>query len=300
MTFSNPSQESQSLDMRYICLTNGDIKEISAFSEDETVARYDFALPQDKGPYREGTYKFKYTDYQVEILITSVDSKKSDPLFQEIRNSSPSPGVVPKLGGLPYEFYSDYKSVYPYTLARIVIYPFRPSCLNLDANGNPAIDFERSRIVGFHINEEKILALRILSFLFSNVIYQGTPSRVISYDDVTYFHETIFHNHQQVGILNIHVFTSNDAFRNASKRYVLGSQAPAFAARLAELPDEIISDHGSLQSVVLHVIDNIIRFWIEDRRLTAPFWDAQRKVKNNITPASPKKEKKKKRKRTGE
>jgi len=276
--------------MQDVCLTSGDIKEIAAFSDDEIVVRYDFALPHDKGPYREGTYKFKYNSYQVEIQIASIKSESSDPLIQTIRDSAPSPGAVPELGELPYEAYSDYKSAYPYTLARIVIYPFRPSCLNLDTNGNPLMDYERSSIAGPPINEEKILALRILKFLFSSVIYQGTPSAAAIYDDVTYFHEFIFHRHRHVGIVRIHAFTSKDAYRNAYKHYVLGSEATAFAACLEELPDETISDHASLQSVILHVIDNVIRFWIEDRRLTAPFWDARRKVNSTTTPARPKKE----------
>jgi len=278
------------LDIAACSITNGSPLDLISYPKEEIVTRYEFCLPEENGPFRTGQYKFTFKGYPVEVLIAEVESEQDDPLLRAAKSSPPLSGTTAELGNLPYEAYTDHRGEYPYTLAKVVILNHYPECLNVTENGLPNIDYERSQITGVELHEDKVLFLQILQYLFKNLIYCGTQSKIIRYEQVSYFNEIVFHKNKSVGISIIHAFTAPSAYQDAYKYHILGNQNSEFDDSIQALETKSISDEASLQSVILDVIDNVIRHWIEDRRLTEPFWDAKRVHNNTTVPTSPKTE----------
>lgn len=283
--------------MAYFEIRIGNENSISSGNDEDFVTRVDMILPLSPTEIQNKTYEVLYNNSKVRVLIKIIDSKEKDLIFNEIKNAQieiPNPSGLSET--LPLEFFTDNRGVYPAVFASI-FFPYRIATW-IDYNSDTGVkrdhDYEAFGITGGPDNNEKIKAILIINRLLGSL----ENKKKLLYDDITAFIETYFKKGYNVPILSkINVLASKTAYKDSIQEYFLKkfdkSEINKTLLCLHEtFQSTEIKNEKDLYCIVSKVIEKVLIYHIEKRRLIEPFWDGERKIRlkgEKVTvPRSPK------------
>lgn len=276
------------LDMAYMSLMSGEVKDILPGNDKDYVTIIDFILDIPADNIKQGIHKVEYKNTELEILIKVINNPEEDPIMQF--GSSGKFGVsgtgVPDL---PFSAFTDNRGEYPCVLVRIV-FPYRladwidpnhPSGIKMDH------DPDEIAISGLPQNKEKIEALKAINKLIkSDNVRKG--NKLLSYEEITVFIEVYFKKNSKTPSLSkLTALASNTAYKDAVEDYFLDgfdqqeikSSINNFLT-LSALSYEKIIDEECLLNAVLTAINHVLVHHIENRRWIDAFWDGARTIKH--------------------
>lgn len=289
------------MDMANMSMLNGSAKQISKGSEDNYVTRIDMMLPFSLGQIPCKNHKIQYNNKEIDILITLIENKTSDPLLR--LGGSLHIGVSNQSGLseiIPLEIFTDNRGRYPALLASVV-FPYRIASWTDDSYETGLkknYDYEAIQVSGIPDNEEKIKALVVINRLLKKL--EIPDERKLKYDDITFFSETYFKKGNFTPILlKLNALASKTAYKNAIEYYYLTNLEKTDVLESIEnihrlSAESALSNEKDLFDLVNKTIDEVLVHNIEFRRWVEPFWDGERKIiiKGNkyVIPRVPKKE----------
>ncbi len=282
------------LDVSYVNIVYGDVEAISGGDDKDYTSKINMILPIEYKDLPRGDYNINYKDYIVNIRLEIVNDREDDPVYKFAKDMmdkrqkhSSFFSTDGEFDSLPFDAFMDNKGKYPVVMATI-IFPIRLASWR-DANHPTGRkihdDYEALQITGEPDSQEKIIALIILNRLIKT--FKNNNFSSIFYDDITVFSERYFNKVSDAPlILRVNTLSTKDAYKNAIYDYFFKNYEKLSVDNTVRnfqkrYENKEILDEKNLKFVVEDVIENVLKHYIETRRLIEPFWDGQRIIKNN-------------------
>jgi hypothetical protein len=214
-----------------------------------------------------GKYNVNHKGADIEVNISVVRSAAEDQVLEAGRLMAER-GVDSFGCGdvwLPFSAVMDHRGIYP-ACAITCVFPYRLS-------DKPNIDYEELAIVGFPPLREKIELISVLRQLCNE---HGANSPPLVYESITTFVERYFRKPERVPFAQkVHALASATAFIDALAD-ALGLEPEPVKKLTAKWASARITDEKMLAAVAISALDEVLKFYVEDRHWIEPFWDGGR------------------------
>tara|TARA_R110001592_G_scaffold232643_1_gene490024 strand:- start:497 stop:1798 length:1302 start_codon:yes stop_codon:yes gene_type:complete len=252
---------------------------------EEFITSISMLLPERFLAVPEGTHNISFEIDGAAVVIEHIHLAEKDPIYTHSKGLS----VGLYAGGkelLPYKAFSDNRGKYPAVLATVIftrrvaswLDESHPTGMKYDGNT------ERSKLVPFTEDEDKLLALLVINRLLEKLNFKNL--KAIVSDDVSSFFQR-YHNKSSGKelLFKDNYFCSKDAFRKAAYNYLLPTnRASELVSGLESFStsrgDISIEDEETLFSIVYESVVRIADL-IERKQAIEPFWDGERSIKLN-------------------
>jgi len=284
------------MDMSAVAFSTGAVKSMSGGNKKDFSSHIAIVLPEKFSAIPTGEYLVDSEYGVVKVKFATIESEEHDPVYYPVREMNLGAGGS-GLDTIPIQAFTDNRGEYPATIAEITFDERIASWVDdSQPSGMKIIDYERAKITGTPINEEKVKSILVLNKVINSLGVEGLKS--LTYDDFSCFSEAYKGRHKGVLFRTIHAVTSKDAYKNAIYDYILPTQERGEVTEAVNdfyntFLNKDIETESDLKSTVENAIISVLKLNIEKRRWIEPFWDGQRIIKSDgeedlIIPREPK------------
>ncbi len=263
----------------------GSPRSIFGDKPEEFITSISMLLPERFLAVPEGTHNVSFEIDGAAVVIEHIRHAEKDPIYTHSKGFS----VGLYSGGkelLPYKAFSDNRGKYPTVLATVIftrrvaswLDESHPTGMKYDSNT------ERSKLVPFTEDEDKLLALLVINRLLEKLNFNNL--KAIVSDDVSNFFQRYYKKSSEKELLfKENYFCSKDAFRKAAYNYLLPSnRASELVSGLESFStsrgDTPIDDEEALFSIVFESVGRIADL-VERKQAIDAFWDGERSIEVN-------------------